>query len=64
MDDLIVYIRLMRKRLEGISNIDLIMEEISNMASNNWIKTGVPNLTNEQLNKVILRVISRGTTLN
>lgn len=64
MDDLIDYIRLMRKKLEGSPHIDLIMGEITNIASENWIQTGIPHLSKNQLNKVILRVISKGTTLN
>ena len=64
MDDLIDYIRLMRKKLEGNPHVNLIMEEITNIASDNWVKTGVPNLSKDQFNKVILRVISKGTTLN
>lgn len=58
MDDLIDYIRLMRKKLENSPYINVIMGEITNIASDNWVQTGVPNLTKEQFNKVILRVIS------
>ena len=64
MDDLIEYIKLMGEKLKGSPNAELIMTEITNIASDNWVQTGIPNLSKEQFNKVILRVISKGTTLN
>ncbi len=47
MDDLIDYICLMRKKLENSPYIDVIMGEITNIASDNWVQTGVPNLSKE-----------------
>lgn len=54
----------MRKKLGDSPYAELIMVEVTNIASDNWIQNGVPNLSKEQFNKVILRVISKGTTLN
>lgn len=54
----------MREKLKGSPYAEIIMVEITNIASDNWIQTGVPNLSKEQFNKVVLRVISKGTTLN
>lgn len=64
MDDLVDYIKLMREKLKNSPQAELIMVEITNIATENWINTGIPNLSKDQFNKVILRVISRGTTLN
>jgi hypothetical protein len=64
VDDLIDYIKSMRKKLGDSPYAELIMVEVTNIASDNWIQNGVPNLSKEQFNKVILRVISKGTTLN
>lgn len=64
MEDLIDYLNIMRENLEGNPDINLIMEEISNIATNNWVETGKPNLNKEQLDKVILRVISKKIILN
>lgn len=67
MEDLTLYLNFIRKKLEEqmlIVPLDILMEEITNIATENWVNTGVPNLDNEQINKVILRSLARGTTLN
>ena len=64
MDDLVEYIRLIEEKLKGNPYAESIMVEVTNIASENWIQTGVPNLSKDQFNRVVLRVISKGTTLN
>ena len=64
MEDLVNYIKSMREKLKGSPYAEIIMVEITNIASDNWIQTGVPSLSKDQFNKVVLRVISKGTTLN
>lgn len=67
MDDLIKYLNSIRNKLEGYTittfSIQLIMDEICDIATENWVKTGVPNLSQEQFFKVMLR-IGGDTTLN
>jgi hypothetical protein len=67
MEDLTFYLNFIRKKLEEqmlIVPLEVLMEEITNVATENWINTGVPNLNDEQINKVILRALARGITLN
>jgi len=61
VEDLIEYIRLMGDKLKDNPHFDAIMVEITNVASDNWVQNGIPNLSKEQLNKVFLKVTS---TLN
>ena len=67
MKDLILYLNLMRDKLEPFgltTNVDIIMEELTNIATENWIKNGKPNLTHEQFDIVLRRSLARNTTLN
>jgi hypothetical protein len=67
MEDLTFYLNFIRKKLEEqmlIVPLEVLMEEITNVATENWVNTGVPNLNDEQINKVILRALARGITLN
>lgn len=67
MEDLTKYLHKIRLELEKEDlniNIQIVMEEICHIATNNWIENGIPNLTKEQYNKVILRALTRNTTLN
>lgn len=51
----------MGDKLKDNPHFDAIMVEITNVASDNWVQNGIPNLSKEQLNKVFLKVTS---TLN
>jgi hypothetical protein len=67
MEDLILYLKLMRVKLkpfELTTNIDIIMEELTNIATENWVKNGKPDLTHEQFDIVLRRSLARNTTLN
>ena len=64
MEDLITYLNIIRKKLEGYNfttfSIQLIMDEITDMATINWVKNGDPKLTEEQFLKVISRAMGDG----
>ena len=67
MDSLILYINLMRNRLEPFSNsvnIDIIMEELSSIATKNWADSGNPELSSEQFDILLRRSLSKTITLN
>jgi len=67
MDDLIKYLNFIRKFLEAEGTkipIQIIMEEISIIAVNNWVENKEPKLTIDQLNIALLRTLSRSITLN
>ena len=57
----------MRSRLEPFEhsvNVDIIMEELTNIATDNWVKNGVPDLTHEQFDIVLRRSLARNIILN
>ena len=62
-DDLKRYLLATRLRLESINRddipIELLMEEISVMAIENWIDRDDPTLDNKQLLKASTRVIAK-----
>lgn len=64
MEDLITYLNIIRKKLEGYDfttfSIQLIMDEITDIATINWVKNGDPKLTEEQFLKVIYRAMGEG----
>ena len=64
MEDLITYLNIIRKKLEGYNfttfSIQLIMDEITDIATINWVKNGDPKLTEEQFLKVISRAMGDG----
>jgi len=69
VEDLILYLNMIRKKLEeyGITTfpIQLIMDEITDISTINWVKNGDPKLTEEQFLKVISRALGNGDiTLN
>ena len=67
MEDLIIYLNIMRSRLEPFenhTNIDIIMEELSSIATDNWVKTGRPDLSTEQFDILLRRSLVRNITLN
>lgn len=64
MEYLINYLHNMRIKLKEDPYVNFIMEEITNVATDNWIQTGKPNLTKKQLDKAIMKGMSKGTTLN
>ena len=67
MDILITYLTTIRLVLEKHGDsipVEYMMEEICDIATNNWVSIGNPDLSQEQFDKVVIRVISRGTTLN
>lgn len=68
MDDLIEYLNIIRIELESNKNIDfptqLLMEEVCDIATNNWVETGNPQLTVEQFYQVIARTNPGEITLN
>jgi hypothetical protein len=67
MDNLITYLNLMKSKLEPFENTvntDIVMEELTSIATNNWIKNGVPNLSKEQFDIVLRRSLVRTIILN
>jgi hypothetical protein len=66
-DDLKLYLLNMRIRLEKANKgnegipLDIFMEEITQMAVVNWRdrEDNVPDLTSEQINKAVIRVLTR-----
>lgn len=57
----------MRSNLEPFEhsvNVDIIMEELTNIATDNWVKNGTPELTHEQFDIVLRRSLARNATLN
>lgn len=61
MEDLKYYLFIMSIRLEDKEDGDLLLTEISSFAVNNWVDRddGTPNLTKEQFNRAIMRVIAK-----
>jgi hypothetical protein len=49
---------------ENTVNTDIVMEELTSIATNNWIKNGVPNLSKEQFDIVLRRSLVRTIILN
>lgn len=69
MDDFKKYIHSTRLKLEKLEMrddvpLDLLMEQISNIAVDNWVKTGTPDLTDKQINSAINRVIAKNYNSN
>lgn len=67
MNDLISYLNLMKSKLEpfeGTVNTDIVMEELTNIATNNWVNGGKPNLSKEQFDVVLRRSLARTIILN
>ncbi len=69
-DDLRLYLLNMRIRLEkvhdGDAPLELFMEEICRIAVENWSnrEDSVPDLTSEQINKAVIRVLTRNYNKN
>ena len=69
-DDLRLYLLNMRIRLEkahdGDAPLELFMEEICRIAVKNWVdrEDGIPDLTSEQINKAVIRVLTRNYNKN
>ncbi len=61
IEDLKYYLLVMRVRLDGTEDKDLLMTEISALAVKNWVDRddGNPDLTDEQYSKAVRRVIAR-----
>lgn len=63
LDELKQYLTTIRLKLESLNRddipIDMLMDEVSEIATSNWVNLGKPNLTENQLNKVITRVIAK-----
>jgi hypothetical protein len=65
MDEFKHYLYHIRLKLEQLERedipIDMLMEEISGIAANNWVdrENGKPDLTEEQINSAINRVIAK-----
>lgn len=68
MEDLVKYLNLIREKLERYQvsiPVQLVMDEICDIATNNWVETGNPELSREQFQKVMVRILNTGdTTLN
>ena len=62
-DELKNYLLAIRLKLEKLDRddipIDMLMDEVCEIATSNWVSNGTPNLTEGQLNKVITRVIAK-----
>jgi hypothetical protein len=69
-DDLRLYLLNMRIKLEkahdGEAPLELFMEEICRIAVENWADRddSVPDLTSEQINKAVIRVLTRNYNEN
>jgi len=69
-DDLKLYLSSIRKRLEkvhdGDAPLDLFMEEICRIAVENWTDRddNLPDLTTEQINTAVIRVLTRNYSEN
>lgn len=57
--DLKIYLRYIRIRLAGKKDGELLMSEIANIATKNWVERedGTPNLTEKQLSLAIKRAL-------
>ena len=61
MESLIEYLRFMEghvKKYDKKIPVQLMMDEIGKIATENWVESGVPNLTEEQLDGVFLKIIT------
>lgn len=69
-DDLRLYLLNIRIKLEkahdGDAPLELFMEEICRIAVENWSnrEDSVPDLTSEQINKAVIRVLTRNYNKN
>ena len=69
-DDLRLYLLNIRIKLEkahdGDAPLELFMEEICRIAVENWSnrEDSVPDLTSEQINKAVIRVLTRNYNQN
>jgi hypothetical protein len=61
IEDLKYYLLVMRIRLQDKEDGELLMTEVSTLAVKNWVdrEDGTPDLTREQFNKAIRRVIAK-----
>lgn len=59
LKDLKKYLRLIRIKLSSKKDKELLMVEISNIATNNWVdrEDGTPDLTEEQFSLAIKRAL-------
>lgn len=59
--DLIKYLEMIKTRIIESPDVpsDMLMEEITETATNNWLKTGNPKLNDKQLDRVVVRVMVR-----
>jgi hypothetical protein len=61
VESLIEYLRLMESRVKKYDKkfpVDLMMTEVAKIATENWVNEGVPDLTEEQLDTVFLKIIT------
>lgn len=65
IEDLIKYLVEMESLMveNGIYN-EILIEEISIVAIDNWVNTGVPNLTEKQLEKVLMISLIKNINFN
>ncbi len=64
--DLIKYLEMIKTRIIESPDVPLnmLMEEITEMATENWLKTGNPKLNDKQIDKAVVKVMIRKQSLN
>ena len=64
--DLIRYLEMIKTRIIESPDVPLnmLMEEITEMATENWLKTGNPKLNDKQIDKAVVKVMIRKQSLN
>ena len=64
--DLIKYLEMIKTRIIESPDVplDMLMEEITEMATENWLKTGNPKLNDKQIDKAVVKVMIRKQSLN